>query len=240
VGDDLDEGTEVLYLRIHTVTPGGVGIAVAQGVILDDDASGPPPPPPGLCQNGVSLLAPRLTARRLGGTPGDESLGLRGRLDFAAGAPSGTTPLQMELRGAQIRIEDLGSGLPLLDLTQATSAIPAGLVGSSPCGDLRDGWKVNAAQTTYVYSNRSGLLPPFCAPGSAQVIQRLVVRDRRAQGGGITVKLSQSKTTLPAPSGPVRATIVLGADAAGSAGACAVSADTPCTANAAGTAAVCR
>jgi hypothetical protein len=59
--------------------------------------------------------------------------------------------------------------------------------------------------------------------GSAKGLTLFKLKDRRAQGRGITLKAVVRGATLAAPTGPLRVTLVLGADAAaGAEGACAV------------------
>jgi hypothetical protein len=147
---------------------------------------------------------------------------VRGRLDFPAGTPATFDPAA---RGAQLRVEDVGGATILLDLTNATAPIPPGPPGAG-CG-LKDGWKKATYRNT---SNALGA--PACPAGSAQGLRMLKLADKRAQGGGIALKGIVRGTTLTTPSGPLRVTLVLGADpAAGAAGECGVVtfADGACT-----------
>jgi hypothetical protein len=118
-------------------------------------------------------------------------------------------------RGAQILLEDLGGPATLLDLTAATSPIPAGGPGTG-CGP-KDGWK----KTTY--KNTSGALdPPTCPGGSAHGLRNLRFKDKRAKDHGLLFRAQGGGRSLGKPVGPLRMTIVLGADeAAGLGGECA-------------------
>ena len=80
-------------------------------------------------------------------------------------------PLDPTANGVHLHVEDqLGA---LFDLS-----IPSG----AGC-NLTDGWFINNAGTapTWRYRNRSGALPPGCAPGSALGIESVQIKDRRAR-----------------------------------------------------------
>jgi len=80
-------------------------------------------------------------------------------------------PLDLTATGVHLHAEDqLGA---LFDLS-----IPPG----AGC-NLTDGWFITSPGTapTWRYRNRSGALPPGCAPGSALGIESVQVRDRRAR-----------------------------------------------------------
>lgn len=126
--------------------------------------------------------------------------------------------------GFQVRIEG-ASGGPLLDLTQATHVVPR--AGSPACDPRRDRWTTRGARAHY--ANGSGSLDaPSCRAGSAAGLYALELDG--AADREVGVRLSTKGVALPsAPPAAVRATIVLGDDAAaGSAGACGVSADLAC------------
>ena len=178
----------------------------------------------------------------VGGTPGDERIVFRGFLPFAAGNPVGTTPLDSPSRGAQLRIEDLGTGSVLANLVASTAAIPEGFK-SSVCDPVQqDGWLTGTGPTRFVYKNRSGELPPACAASSAQGLKRLTVRDARALAGSIKVD-GRIAGTFGAPVGPVKLTLVLGAaQSYGDDGKCGehVFPALSCTLNALGTKVTCK
>ncbi len=239
-GDALAEGHESFFLDMVSLSSGAVfADALGEGVIFDDDA--PAPGASAVCTGGTTFAKPKLVISRLGGVPGDEVLRFGGRLVFAAGSPAGYTPLDATTRGAQVLIEDLASGTPLLDLTHTTTPVPPGAVGPSPCGAGNEGWKVNTKQTSYRYTNRTDALPPSCAVGSAARLRQLSLKDVRASRGTVDVKLMRSLAAIPAPTGPVRVTVVLGADAAaGASGACGVHTFGACTLNGKGTTLTCK
>ena len=168
---------------------------------------------PPLCSSGVAIVSGSVKLTKLGDPPGNEGVLVHGTLDFPAGTPATFDPAA---RGAQLRIEDLGDAAMLLDLTNATVPIPAGAPGTG-CGP-KDGWK----KTTYRNaSNAVGA--PACPAGSAHGLKILKLKDKRAKGGGITLKGIVRGATLAAPTGPLRVTLVLGTDpAVGAAGECGV------------------
>jgi hypothetical protein len=123
--------------------------------------------------------------------------------------------------GVHLRIAD-GGGV----LTEVV--VPGGL---APC-DPADLWKSKGL--AYSYTNKSGRLPPGCAPGSAQGLSQLRLTDERDVGGAIAFDARWKNASLPGPlARPVRflqLDLVLGEPAgpgrigvAGDAGECAES-----------------
>jgi hypothetical protein len=111
-----------------------------------------------------------------------------------------------------VRVDDLGTGAPLLDLFDPRP-VPPGARGSG-CGS-KDGWKKLA------YKNKSDAIdPPTCTGGSAAGLRSVTLRDKRTKSKGIVVSLSAPKTSLAAPVGPLSIAIVAGGDAAVAEGAC--------------------
>jgi parallel beta-helix repeat protein len=213
-GDTAIEGNEVFYVEVTSVSLGYVGDH-GEGVILDDDAAATP-----LCVGGTTIATPMVVITGLGDAPGNEKIRFSGKLVFPAGTPAGTTPLDSIARGAQVRIEDLGSGATLLDVTHDTTPIPAGAAAAVCTPGLTDGWTVDAAAKRYLYLNQSGAMPPSCSAGSALGLRRLLLADQRAANGHIRVSGRGTGTIAP-PVGDLRLTAVLGADAAaGLSGAC--------------------
>jgi len=229
LGDTDPEEHEVFFLRPTSASNATVTDGTGEGVIVDDDTSGPALP---LCLGGTTIAKPRVVLGGMGGAIGNERLMLKGELEFASGSPSGMTTLDAASRGAQVRIEDLGTGAVLFDLTTDTHPVPPGAMATSPCDPRarkKDGWKSSRNQRAYVYQNKTGaLVADGCAPGSAQGLRRLALKDRRASSGHVRFSLAAQRAAIAAPVGPLRMTIVLGADAAdGQAGACAVHEFTP-------------
>jgi len=162
--------------------------------------------------NGVPVSRAVVRMARLGDPAGDEGMRVRGVLDLPAGVPRSFEPTA---RGAQLAVEDLGSGQhALVDLTSRTAPIPPGAAGTG-CG-RHDGWRGG------VYRNRSNALaPPLCPAGSAHGLKLLRLKDKRATGGGMVFKTVLNGATMAPPVGPLRLTLVLGAaPAAGLAGEC--------------------
>ncbi|HEV7731662.1 MAG TPA: Calx-beta domain-containing protein [Candidatus Binatia bacterium] len=240
IGDDIVEGEESFYLDLTDLDDAVFADPTGEGTIDDDDGAAPAPP---VCTGGTTFMKPRLVISRLGGMAGDEVLKMSGRMLFPAGSPAGMTPLDATSRGAQVLIQDLGAGSSLLALTHQTHAIAPGAFGASPCNPTHpDGWTASATLTSYKYLNRSGaLLSAGCAPGSASALHQLSLRDRRAARGTVEVKVQRNPSAIALPVGPLRVTVVLGADAdAGAAGACAVHTFTTCDLNGSGTTLTCR
>lgn len=155
-----------------------------------------------ICVDGLPLTNVRVRIRNLGGGSGDEAFNISGMVVTAGGTPIDLDPAR---RGMQLLLEDLGATPPvLIDLTAARQPIPAGVRGTG-C-DPNDGWN------GLTYRNRFGTMPPTCSAGSAQGLQKVRLRDRRARGGGILFQISGRHATLPIPVGPLRVTIVFGAD----------------------------
>jgi len=143
---------------------------------------------------------------------GQQGLLVRGVLLLAVSLPETFDPAAS---GVQLEVEDTGgSPVALVDLTARTTPIPPGGPGTG-CGK-GDGWRGP------VYRNRSNALePPVCFAGSAHGLTLLRVKDKRVRGGGITFRAVMNGATMPVPAGPLRVTLVLGADAAaGAAGRC--------------------
>src|SRR5262249_1346290 len=149
----------VFYLIVSGVHDGSVTDGTGEGLIIDDDA----PPPASPCVGGTMIAKPRFAISGLGDQPGNERLSFRGKLKFAPGMPAGMTPLDSIGHGAQVLIEDLGSGASaIFDLTQPNGPVPAGAMASVCQAGVEDGWIVNATSTGYTYKNNSGALAPGC------------------------------------------------------------------------------
>ncbi len=173
-----------------------------------------------LCTNGGSIPSLDIKLSGLSAPAGNEKIKVKGSLFFAQGA-AGPSPLSS---GAQIRIEDVGSGnAALFDLTAPSAEIPPPL---APTCDSRDGWKVQTGKS--LYKNRSTALDaPTCTAGSAGGLSKLQLRQRGP--ADFDFKILARGAALPAIVGPVRLTLVLGSTAASSAaGECAISAAIPC------------
>src|SRR5262249_45885264 len=84
--------------------------------------------------------------------------------------------------------------------------------GGAGCGP-KDGWKANGAGTSHKYLNKTGAMPPGCAPGSANGLALIKFKDQRATHGTISFKIKAKNATIGTPVGPLRVTVVLGASA---------------------------
>lgn len=180
------------------------------------------PPATALCTAGGSVFAARVDVAGLGRTPGAQSIKLDATLAWPQGRPDGH-PLD---GGAQVLVEDLGSGgSSLLDLTAATHPVPGS--STAACNPRKDRWKVSGPKALYV--NGSGAIdPPSCTVGSASGLSKL--QYKQLWNGDVAVQLQTKKQALAGPVvGPLRVTLVLGPGAsAGADGACAVSASLAC------------
>ena len=85
---------------------------------------------------------------------------------------------------------------------------------------MRDGWKVKPG--SYVYKNASNALPPGCAPGSANGVRVVKVKDKLDRDGTIQFRVKARNASIAvAPVPPLTATVILGTSpAAGAAGRC--------------------
>jgi hypothetical protein len=177
-----------------------------------------------ICDGGVIAGRAQLKLSKLGAPAGDEKLLMKGAFFFPPGSLEVFDPLNA---GAQILIEDLGSGgASLLDLSHQTQAVP----GGGGCG-ATDGWQTNDSRTAFKYKNKSGALPQACTAGSALGLSMIKLNDKRMASGEITFKLKVKKATIAAPVGPLRVSLVFGAGALESGnGECGVAefADTQC------------
>src|SRR5262249_31936779 len=159
-----------------------------------------------------------ITIGRLGGRPDDETLQLKGKLFFANGIPV-AAPYD---GGAQVLIEDLGSGgATVFELSEAnTDALPpasAGTCAVAPAPLRRP------PATTANTAARPPCSPPACTAGTARGFFQLQYRPRSSRDLDVLVKVK--KGSIGAIVGPLRATVVMGATQAdGDAGRCAVSA----------------
>lgn len=241
LGDGAPEADEIVYLELSPQAAIGIG-GHGEGLILDDDTPGAVAPST-TCTGGTVVARPKVVLTGLGGAPGQQRLTVSARLLLDGGQPAGTTPLDLGARGVQVRVEDLGDEAhPLLDLTHDGTAIPAGAPGSSACGAL-DGWTAEPLANVVKYVNRSNGMPATCTPGSAQGLAMVRVTDRRTTRGTVNVALRTRPGDLAMPTGPLRLSLVLGADAGASlGGACATHTFTPgdCALRAGGTKLVCR
>lgn len=241
LGDVAPEDDEILYLELSPQAAIGIG-GHGEGRILDDDTPGAVAPS-STCIGGTVVARPKVVITGLGGAPGQQRLTVSARLLLDGGQPAGTTPLDLASRGVQVRVEDLGDAAhPLLDLTQDGAAIPPGQAGSSACGAL-DGWVGDPFASAVKYVNRSNAMPAACTAGSAQGLALLRVTDKRTTRGTVNVALRTRIRDLAMPPGPLRLSLVLGADAGASlGGACGTHTFAPgdCTLRDGGAKLVCR
>ncbi|MBI3783156.1 MAG: hypothetical protein HY270_07130 [Deltaproteobacteria bacterium] len=175
-----------------------------------------------LCTNGGYISGTSLRLGALLSASGSQRLTLSGKLFFPQGVPV-TTPYT---NGAQILVDDLGAGgSALFDLTHVTIPIPPAAAGA--CDTLKDGWTVGKVSTTY-RNGSTALDPPVCTLGSSHGLRRLKYRPRTNRD--LDFEVTAGPSTLAAPVGPLRATLVLGSTAAaGDNGGCGLSRSLTCS-----------
>jgi hypothetical protein len=157
-----------------------------------------------ICHEGSLARRIQIKLGKLGAPAGDETLLVKGTLSFPPGIPASFDPTNA---GAQILVEDLGAGnASLFELSQRTRPVPGG-GGCAP----NDGWKANASGSTHAYKNKSGALPPACVAGSTNGLAVIKLKDKRDGRGEIVFKLKAKRSTIAAPVGPLRVSIVFGA-----------------------------
>src|SRR5262249_5033873 len=116
----------------------------------------------------------QLTIKKILAPTGDEGITLRGKILNPPPTPGAYHPSG---EGAAVAI----TGPATIYARANPTPVPPGLQGSG-CGTL-DGWKVSgrAPNRTYTYKNLTGALPPGCAPGSANGLKVLKLKDQLAK-----------------------------------------------------------
>lgn len=176
-----------------------------------------------LCTGGGTIGSAQITVGRLGGNPDDETLQLKGKMFFPSGIPV-AAPFT---NGAQVLIEDLGSGGATVFELSETGSDPIPPASAGTCDARRDVWKVTPSATLYK-NGSTALDPPACTAGTARGFFQLRYRARSARD--LELLLKAKKASIGPLVGPLRASFVLGpAQADGDAGRCAVSAPLACT-----------
>lgn len=181
-----------------------------------------PPQAPDSAACSATLSGAKIVLRRLGGSTGDESLRFKGTLFFPSGVPDSDSLLS----GAELLIEDLGSGgAAIFKLTRETNPIPGATQGA--CNPDRDGWRSRRRRVEY-RNQSTAIDPPACTQASARGLSRLVYRPRNQVELAFSIKTRNS--TLSTPVGPLRATLVIGsADAPVEPSRCGISAPLVCS-----------
>jgi len=178
-----------------------------------------PPASSAECTSPAALFGASVDLRRLDRGVGAQQMTLRGTLYFPEGAPAALDA------GAQILVEDVGSGnARIFDLVEATSPVPG---AGDPACHLRDAWKTTGSK--FLYRNRSGALgAPTCTAASANGLNK--IEYRRGLTTDVPFTIRTKRSTIAAPVGPLRMTLVLGdTAAAGAAGDCGISDLLDCT-----------
>jgi hypothetical protein len=134
----------------------------------------------------------RILFRRLGRPAGSQGVRVEGSFNPATTTP----PLDPATNGVHFRLEDsLGV---LYDLN-----VPGGLAFPGGPDDVhcgrRDGWRLLTlfGKATWRYRNRSGRLPPTCAPGSARGLRKISIADTTAGNGPLKYTVLTKNDTLP-------------------------------------------
>ncbi len=149
----------------------------------------------------------RLILKKLSAPVGEQSIIFKGFFNVADPAQ----PLAPEIDGMHFSLSDASGVIYDID-------VPGGVVGEpGNCGS-RDGWKVSqGGKPKWKYNNKSGALPPGCAPGSARGLSGVQLKDvRQASKASLQVKVKIKKgdvDRLPStPLNRVQANLVLGAE----------------------------
>lgn len=220
LGDGVVEGNETFFLVIYGVYDGTLTDGVGEATIYDADAAGAPT----VCTGGGIITKPKIVVNYIGDAAGNEVVKVRGKLKFPGGQPAGYAPLDAIGRGAQILVEDLGAdGAPLFEVSHRTEPVPPGPLDDVCSAGELDGWTVNALNRKYIYTNTSGAFPGTCSAGSARGLKYFRWLDRRHTFTQAIEFFGRTRpTTIAEPVGPLRLTVVLGADQqVGDSGACA-------------------
>lgn len=191
-----------------------------------------------VCASGTAIVRPKLTISNLNSPIGDEKLSFSGRLVFPPGVPAVLSPRET---GMQLLVEDLGDrNFPVWELTHRTSPVPPWTAGA--CAPQTDRWTFSPYDDKQTYVNRSDSIdPPTCSDASGNGIRRLQVEDHRPQSGQVRVSFSTRDSAILSPTGPLRVTVVLGANSDdGLAGHCGTTGTLSCQRNRAGSRISCR
>jgi len=114
----------------------------------------------------------RFSLKNLAKPAGEQGFLLKGFFNVAEPA----MPVQPEIDGVHVALEDS-------DGIFFEISVPGGAVGDLQNCDPRDGWSVSPGpKTRWKYKNKSGAFPPSCAPGSAQGISKIQLKDLRSTG----------------------------------------------------------
>jgi hypothetical protein len=186
-----------------------------------------------ICTGTVDMPRAKLTLSRLD-VSGSMGLKLTAVLGFPGALPN--PPLAAATNGMRLELRDIGtSGAVIID-----QVLPGGAPGTG-C-DPRDGWRVNGAQTSHTYANRSDAIPPACAAGSAFGIAKAKAVDGTASGNGVKVTTTGKNGSYAPNAGPFRVTVVLGGQTEAEQGQCAEHTFAPgdCVRNRSGTKVTCK
>jgi cysteine-rich repeat protein len=189
------------YVVLRYASTCGNGVVDADelcddGNLVAGDGCTPDCRPSGFaCRDDVGITRATLAIRTPAAGHGGGSFIATGRLDGMAEA--GLVMTSVVAGGARVRVRDV-EGHALLDLTDLGTPIPGGREGCGP----RDGWRSDAGRHRAVYTNRSGALPPSCAPGSAQGLRRLALH-RGISRQRIDIHLKVARGAFPPPVFPL-------------------------------------
>ncbi len=182
-GDERDAGTD----------PGDERSVPSQGI---------------LCGGSAVLQNARLVIGKNSGSPGDETLTIRGEFAVTATSPA----VDPRAYGLQVRIDD-SSGQPLWNR----------VIGrGEPLARGFPGWRVNRSGTRWTFRDRRG----EASPG----IRSVTVEDRSRISPGlyrITLRGRASDFQVPVSALPLRVTVVLGGPQQAGLGQCATRAFNP-------------
>jgi len=202
--DSCDSGTGCSSVPIPECTDSdadGDGIADVEDVCTTLDWTAAPQSPPNQHPQKMTLSVKNLTKPR-----GEQGIQLKGYFNVAPPAQ----PVAPEEDGIHFSIADDTGVFYDVD-------IPGGTVGApGNCGPF-DGWSARlGTKSRWKYTNRSGAVPPLCAPGSARGVATIQIKDGRGTNKAalqvkVTVKKAAVEHVPTIPLTRIQADFVLGA-----------------------------
>jgi hypothetical protein len=159
-----------------------------------------------VCYNGAPTEKAKLIISGIGAGPGRQTIRYAGRI------LDGNIP-RLNFYGAQLAVEDLGSGEAFVDRSRMNGDV-LGAGGSIPFSCHM--WKSTSSGFTYREIDRNCPFPPV-----KDMVRSLKVKDRSANGKPLDLKFTVKKVTADVPSGPLHVAFTYTQYAHASNGQCA-------------------
>jgi hypothetical protein len=152
-----------------------------------------------VCANGAPATRAKLIVSGIGAGPGRQKIQFKGTFS-EFDLPS------LSFFGAQLAVDDLGSGEPLFERSAATGSwLPGGGTIPFSC----HAWKRSSSGFAYREIDRNCPFPPV-----GGVVRNVKVKDRSTLAPPlppyVEIKFNVTKATVEAPTGPLRASFVYG------------------------------